>query len=275
MKVNNNSSTINAEADLSSLDIDGFTLNWTTNDAVATQILYLALAPGTAPSESLDLGTLSGGSIGGCNCRFNATFAWSNGNTTMTITIGARTVGYANPTIGSATWTLNPTTLTSKLQSSTGGFHICDTNTGGGNCLPSTVGGSTFAPLHIPTATRSSQRNMPTPTRLAQSNTPTSTKALGTRTPKPSRTPTATSLSSVIESTRTPTRMPTPTLPDKTMTPTATLWDQAVTPSPSPTPTPSVTFTATVPFFTPTALATETPDDITPTAEGGETTPEP
>ena len=37
-------STIDAQADLTSLDVDGFTLNWASNDAVQTQILYLALA---------------------------------------------------------------------------------------------------------------------------------------------------------------------------------------------------------------------------------------
>ncbi len=45
MKVNNNTPAIDAEASLASLDNDGFTLSWTTNDAVATQILYLALGP--------------------------------------------------------------------------------------------------------------------------------------------------------------------------------------------------------------------------------------
>jgi len=35
---------IDAEADLTSMNVDGFTLNWTKNDAVQTQILYLALA---------------------------------------------------------------------------------------------------------------------------------------------------------------------------------------------------------------------------------------
>ena len=45
VKNNNTTATINAEADLSSLDADGFTLNWTTNDAVQTQILYFSLAP--------------------------------------------------------------------------------------------------------------------------------------------------------------------------------------------------------------------------------------
>jgi hypothetical protein len=44
-KVDNTTSTIDAEADLASLDADGFTLNWTTNDAVATEMLYVAFAP--------------------------------------------------------------------------------------------------------------------------------------------------------------------------------------------------------------------------------------
>ena len=45
MKVDNNTPAINAEADLTAMGADGFSLNWTTNDAVATQILYLSLAP--------------------------------------------------------------------------------------------------------------------------------------------------------------------------------------------------------------------------------------
>lgn len=45
VKIDNGSSTIDAEASTSSLDSAGFTLNWTTNDAVATEIFYLALAP--------------------------------------------------------------------------------------------------------------------------------------------------------------------------------------------------------------------------------------
>ena len=45
VKVNNSTSTVDAQADLTSMDANGFTLNWATNDAVPTQILYLALAP--------------------------------------------------------------------------------------------------------------------------------------------------------------------------------------------------------------------------------------
>ena len=44
MKVNNSTPVIDAEADLTSLDPDGFTVRWTTNDAVATEILYMGLA---------------------------------------------------------------------------------------------------------------------------------------------------------------------------------------------------------------------------------------
>jgi hypothetical protein len=45
VKLDNNTPSIDAEADLTSLDASGFTLGWTTNDAVATEILYLALRP--------------------------------------------------------------------------------------------------------------------------------------------------------------------------------------------------------------------------------------
>ena len=42
MKVNNSTPTLNAEAGLTGMNSNGFALNWTTNDAVATEILYLA-----------------------------------------------------------------------------------------------------------------------------------------------------------------------------------------------------------------------------------------
>ena len=43
VKMNNATRTVDAKAELASLDPDGFTLNWTANDAVATQICYVAL----------------------------------------------------------------------------------------------------------------------------------------------------------------------------------------------------------------------------------------
>ncbi len=45
VKVDNSTPVIDAEANLTALGTDGFTLNWTTNDAVQTQILYLSMAP--------------------------------------------------------------------------------------------------------------------------------------------------------------------------------------------------------------------------------------
>src|SRR6185295_16465380 len=45
MKMNNSTPSVEAEADLASFDVDGFTLSWTTNDAVATEILYVAMGP--------------------------------------------------------------------------------------------------------------------------------------------------------------------------------------------------------------------------------------
>lgn len=90
-----------------------------------------------ATSETVNLGKLTGGSSNK-NGRWNATYAWSNSNTTLTITIGTLTSG-SNPTI-TGTWTANPTTTAAKLLSTTGAFHICDTNAGGGSCLPTATG---------------------------------------------------------------------------------------------------------------------------------------
>ncbi len=103
-------------------------------------IATTTLAGSCGTGEALDLGKLTGGSSNR-NARYSATYAWSNGNKTLTVTIGVRTSGSADPTV-SGTWTFNPTTTATKMLSSTGSFHICDTNTGGGNCLPTT--GSTF-----------------------------------------------------------------------------------------------------------------------------------
>ena len=43
-KVNNNTQSTDAAVDVSSLDTAGFSLSWTTNDAVATEMLFLALS---------------------------------------------------------------------------------------------------------------------------------------------------------------------------------------------------------------------------------------
>jgi hypothetical protein len=103
-----------------------------------TIMLATTTTTGTcATTETLDLGKLTGGSSNK-NARWSATYTWSNNNTTLTIKLVTLTSG-TNPTsIG--TWTLNPTTTTTKILSTTGSFHTCDTNTSGGNCLPTVTG---------------------------------------------------------------------------------------------------------------------------------------
>lgn len=84
------------------------------------------------------LGFLSGGMIER-NFRLAATWVWSNDNRTLTITVGARLAG--NGTYShQGQWTFTPTPNPSFLQSATGGFHVCDTNAGGGNCTPAVNG---------------------------------------------------------------------------------------------------------------------------------------
>lgn len=97
-------------------------------------------------AETVHLGELTGGTIAGCDCRFAATFALSNGGRTLTVTVGAKTAGAGGqwPSLSAAVWTLTPTTVATKLKSATGAFHACDTNAGGGNCLPATAPGSTI-----------------------------------------------------------------------------------------------------------------------------------
>ncbi|HUS60949.1 MAG TPA: hypothetical protein VMY34_02055 [Acidimicrobiales bacterium] len=67
-----------------------------------------------------------------------ASYAWSNGNKTLTTTVGARVAGSRNPVMVAAAWQLLPTTDTTKLRSTTGAFHVCDTAGAGEACRPST-----------------------------------------------------------------------------------------------------------------------------------------
>jgi len=85
--------------------------------------------------ETPGVGTLTGGTSNE-NARWQAAWAWSNGNAALTATLGNRIAGN-DPSI-SGTWTLNPTTISSRMLSASGAFHICDNNSGGGNCLPGT-----------------------------------------------------------------------------------------------------------------------------------------
>jgi hypothetical protein len=71
--------------------------------------------------------------------RYDATYAWSAGNTVLTITIGSRSAGTQDPTV-SGTAVHTPTTTATGLLSQTGSFHTCSSNSGGGNCTPTATG---------------------------------------------------------------------------------------------------------------------------------------
>ncbi len=104
------------------------------------QIVLGSTGTGTSCSVTaaqVDFGILSGMTVGQ-NSRYAATWVWGAANTVLTITIGARSAGPGTTTTGTAAF--NPSTTTTDLLSATGSFHACDTNTGGGNCLPTATG---------------------------------------------------------------------------------------------------------------------------------------
>ena len=114
-----------------------------TNSVCATNagviVLGATATTGTCSSgETRNLASLTGGTTA-ANGRWNATWTWSNGNKTLTVVLGTRTSGAGTVTT-SGPWTFNPVTTATKLLSSTGSFHVCDTNTGGGLCLPAATG---------------------------------------------------------------------------------------------------------------------------------------
>lgn len=110
-----------------------------TNAASSGNIIMLGDAiTGCSATTAVAIGALSGG-VSSKTSAYSATYAWSAGNTVLTITVGARTSGTGNPTVTGAL-TFNPTTTTTNMLSSTGSFHNCDANTSGGNCLPTVTG---------------------------------------------------------------------------------------------------------------------------------------
>ncbi len=88
-------------------------------------------------TSATTVGTLTGLSVNRA-ARFDASYAWSAGNTVLTVTIDARSAGQNVRVSGTAVYT--PTTTATGLLSQTGSFHACSSNTGGGNCTPSATG---------------------------------------------------------------------------------------------------------------------------------------
>ena len=87
-------------------------------------------------NETVHLGRLTGSTIGNGNSRFYASYDWNLEQTGLIVTVGALVSGTIYPTMSDGPWTLTPTDNTDDLLSDSGGYHICDTNADGGNCLP-------------------------------------------------------------------------------------------------------------------------------------------
>ncbi|HEX9989313.1 MAG TPA: hypothetical protein VGE45_12645 [Chloroflexia bacterium] len=208
-----------------------------------------------ATTESVAVGKITGGTLD-ANTRWAATYAWSNGNRTMTVTLGSRVSGNRSPTISTATWTFTPTTNSAKLLSSSGLYHICDSNTGGGNCTPvfTTGAGSPFTgDQAVSTATATATA---TP---AKTLTATSTSVrTSTATREPAPTSTATSTPRPVA----PTSLPATATPTKSVaapSPTAAMTSTSQsTPTATPIRTAISTSTATT-----TAVSTSTPTGTT------------
>lgn len=126
--------TFNQAVDAATGPQSGNTVCW-VNDRI---VLGSTQAGNCSANEIPRLGWLAGGSIDK-NMRLAASWSWSADARTLTITLGSRTTGSGNYS-QSGTWTFTPTSNAALMRSSTGGFHVCDSNAGGGNCTP-TVGG--------------------------------------------------------------------------------------------------------------------------------------
>ena len=140
VKVDNDSPAIDAQADLTSFNGDGFTLNWTTNDAVATQLLYLALALAPTPTPT------------------------STATSTPTVT----------PTITpTATPTITPTSTSTRTPTATATRTATQTATTTLTTTPTITATPTNTPTQTPTSTSTrTPTNTPTVTATI-TNTPT------------------------------------------------------------------------------------------------------
>lgn len=109
--------------------------------ATSSGVVALGSSTTTGPcsaTETTSVGTLSGGTVTS-GARWNATYTWLNANTTLRVVLRSR-IGGSLPVVATGSWVFNPTTTAANLASATGGFHVCDTNVGGGECLPAGTG---------------------------------------------------------------------------------------------------------------------------------------
>lgn len=201
-----------------------------------------ATGGGCATTETVRVGKLTGGTLDQ-NARWAATYTWSNGNTKLAVTLGTRVFGPNNAGMSASTWTYTPTTDSSKLLSASGLFHICDSNTDGGNCTPSTTGstGPSGGEQSTPTLSATSTRTIaasPTATATATSTAQPSLETTST----PTATATTTATSTVIETATTYTTATATATATATVTVTAV---KTITPAPRQTTQPTHTASST------------------------------
>jgi hypothetical protein len=110
-----------------------------TNAASAGNIIMIGDAiTGCSAATPVTVGAFSSGTSNK-TAAYSITWSWTNGNKTLTITIGSRSSGSQDPSI-SGTLSFAPTTSALHMLSATGAYHNCDSNAGGGNCLPTLTG---------------------------------------------------------------------------------------------------------------------------------------
>ena len=103
------------------------------------QILVLGSTTTTgscnSATESIKVGTMAPSLSIKIDARYDATYVWSNGNKTLTITVGTQVSGNKKTKI-KGILTLTPA---STLLEAAVGNGICTSNAGGGDCLPATT----------------------------------------------------------------------------------------------------------------------------------------
>ncbi|HEX2040779.1 MAG TPA: hypothetical protein VHF47_13730 [Acidimicrobiales bacterium] len=107
-----------------------------TDPSAGAIVLGASASSGScSATEEASVGVLAGGTID-TDARHAATFAWSNGGRTLTVTVGDRLEGAAAADGATRTFT-----AATGLQSATGGHGVCTTDADGGDCLIEATGG--------------------------------------------------------------------------------------------------------------------------------------
>lgn len=132
--------TFNQAMSAASGPLSSDTVCATAGSAGSAVLVLGSAAAGTTACSGTDVGRV--GRVLGLTTnksgRYAATYAWSNGGRTLTITVGSRVGGATVSVSGAGTYW--PTTASTALLSSTGAAHVCDSNAGGQSCTPAVTG---------------------------------------------------------------------------------------------------------------------------------------